>query len=77
MAISNIMSLTGSGIGGTIGKIVISIAGNALVICFEGMVAAIQCVRLEYYEMFSRYFQGDGIPYQPFHFGQEKNGRAE
>ena len=77
LAISNIMSLTGSGIGGTIGKIVISIAGNALVICFEGMVAAIQCVRLEYYEMFSRYFQGDGIPYQPFHFGQEKNGRAE
>ena len=73
LAISNIMSLTGSGVGGTIGKVLISIAGNALVICFEGMVAAIQCVRLEYYEMFSRYFKGDGIPYQPFQFGQDKN----
>ena len=72
LAISNIMILTGSGVGGTIGKVLISIAGNALVICFEGMVAAIQCVRLEYYEMFSRYFKGDGIPYQPFHFGQDK-----
>lgn len=72
LAISNIMSLTGNGVGGTIGKILISIAGNTLVILFEGMVAAIQCVRLEYYEMFSRYFKGDGIPYQPFHFGQDK-----
>ena len=72
LAISNIMNLTGGGVGGTLGKILIGIAGNALVIGFEGMVAAIQCVRLEYYEMFSRYFRGDGIPYRPFKFSQEK-----
>ena len=66
------MGLTGDGLGGTIGKVLISIAGNLLVICFEGMVAAIQCVRLEYYEMFSRYFQGDGIPYQPFRFNKDE-----
>ena len=66
------MNLTGGGVGGTLGKILIGIAGNALVIGFEGMVAAIQCVRLEYYEMFSRYFRGDGIPYRPFKFSQEK-----
>ncbi|MBP5300623.1 MAG: hypothetical protein J6Y80_04380 [Victivallales bacterium] len=75
LAISNIMNLTGSGIGGTLGKILIAIAGNALVICFEGMVAAIQCVRLEYYEMFSRYFKGDGIPYQPFQFKTDNSGQ--
>ena len=51
--------------GGVVSAIVI-ILGNLLVIAFEGMVAMIQGVRLEYYELFSKYFTGGGIEYKPF-----------
>ncbi|MFA6815825.1 MAG: V-type ATPase 116kDa subunit family protein [Lentisphaeria bacterium] len=47
-------------------SVVVFIFGNLLIIAFEGMVAAIQCVRLEYYEIFSRFFQGNGMLYHPF-----------
>ena len=47
-------------------KFIVAVLGNLLIIAFEGMVAAIQCVRLEYYEMFSRFFQGGGKEFKPF-----------
>lgn len=71
MAVFTIMRLAGNLPGGTLFKALIAIGGNLLVICFEGMVAAIQCVRLEYYEMFARYFQGGGRPYKPFTLKQK------
>ena len=52
--------------GGFIVSAIVIILGNILVIAFEGMVAMIQGVRLEYYELFSRYFSGGGIEYKPF-----------
>ncbi len=72
MAVFTIMHLVGTIPGGTAFQVLIAIGGNLLVICFEGMVAAIQCVRLEYYEMFVRYFQGGGKPYQPFKLKNNK-----
>ena len=51
--------LAGSGIGG----IIVKIFGNALVMGLEGLIVGIQVLRLEYYEMFSRYFKGDGKPF--------------
>mgnify|MGYP001070986345 FL=1 len=51
-------------------SIIVAILGNLLIILFEGMVAAIQCVRLEYYELFSRFFQGGGKAYKPFQFSE-------
>ncbi len=56
--------------GGAV-KILIIILGNILVIGFEGMVAMVQCVRLEYYELFGKYFGGEGIPYKPFSLKKE------
>ncbi len=56
---------------GTFFSILVAIFGNLLIILFEGMVAAIQCVRLEYYELFSRFFQGGGKAYHPFHFSEQ------
>jgi V/A-type H+-transporting ATPase subunit I len=41
--------------------------GNALTFALEGLVAAIQALRLEYYELFSRIFQGEGRPFRPWH----------
>lgn len=46
-------------------NIIIVIIGNVLVIALEGLLTAIQVLRLEYYEMFSRYFQGEGRKFEP------------
>ncbi len=41
------------------------ILGNLFIIVLEGAIVAIQCLRLEYYEGFSRFFSGGGRPYKP------------
>ena len=41
------------------------ILGNILVIVLEGLLTGIQVLRLEYYEMFSRFYEGDGEPFTP------------
>ena len=46
--------------------------GNLVIIGFEGMVAMIQGIRLEYYELFGKYFSGSGIAYKPFVFDVKK-----
>lgn len=55
------------GMSGTIvGQSVILVIGNLFVMGFEGLIVGIQVLRLEFYEMFSRYFEGDGKPFQAF-----------
>jgi V/A-type H+-transporting ATPase subunit I len=39
--------------------------GNMVVIIFEGLIVAIQTLRLEYYELFGKFFKGEGIPFKP------------
>ena len=46
--------------------------GNLLVIGLEGLIVGIQVLRLEYYEMFSRFFVGDGKEFQ--NINQKVNG---
>ncbi len=41
------------------------IIGNAAVMGLEGLFVAIQVLRLEFYEMFSRFFEADGEPFSP------------
>ena len=45
--------------------IVTLIIGNIFVIGLEGLIVGIQTLRLEFYEMFSRYFEGGGKKYIP------------
>lgn len=47
------------------GSIAIAIIGNGIVIVLEGLIVAIQVLRLEYYELFSRFYSGDGKEYKP------------
>ena len=47
------------------GSIIITIIGNAIVIVLEGLIVGIQVLRLEYYELFSRFYTGDGKEYKP------------
>ena len=48
-----------------VAKTVIMVIGNAAIIVLEGMVVGIQGLRLTYYELFSRFYKGDGVPYAP------------
>ena len=41
------------------------IIGNLFVMGMEGMIVGIQVLRLEYYEVFSRFYEGDGKPFIP------------
>lgn len=60
MAVLILAEMT-SGFGG----VVEIILGNILIIGLEGLIVGIQALRLEYYELFSRFFSGDGRPYRP------------
>ena len=33
--------------------------------CIRDSIVGIQSLRLEFYELFSRYFDGQGVPYAP------------
>lgn len=43
-----------------VGNIAIAIIGNIVVIALEGLIVGIQVLRLEYYELFSRFYEGNG-----------------
>jgi V/A-type H+-transporting ATPase subunit I len=49
---------------GQVGGIVILIFGNIFVMVLEGLIVGIQVLRLEFYEMFSRYYEGNGTPFK-------------
>ncbi len=42
------------------------VVGNALTFTLEGVVAGVQALRLEYYELFSRVFVSEGRPFRPW-----------
>lgn len=46
--------------------------GNALTFGLEALVAGIQALRLEYYELFSRIFEVEGRPFHPWHVPMER-----
>ena len=50
---------------GKIGQPIVLIFGNAFVMVMEGMIVAIQIIRLEFYEIFSRFYEGNGKPFDP------------
>ncbi|MRM89519.1 ATPase [Faecalicatena contorta] len=45
---------------------VIIVLGNLFVCGFEGLIVGIQVLRLEYYEMFSRFYKGSGRAFDPY-----------
>lgn len=49
-----------------IGNIPVMIIGNIIVAGMEGLIVGIQVLRLEYYEMFSRFYRGTGKEFKPY-----------
>jgi V/A-type H+-transporting ATPase subunit I len=60
----------GLGRGGALamaGAVVVFVVGNTVSFALEALVAAVQALRLEYYELFSRVFTSEGRPFHPWH----------
>ncbi|MEG1886863.1 MAG: V-type ATPase 116kDa subunit family protein [Oscillospiraceae bacterium] len=51
--------------GGGVAGVIVMVFGNIFVIALEGLLVGIQVLRLEFYEMFSRFYNGDGKVFQP------------
>lgn len=49
----------------TTGRWITIILGNVFILVLEGAIVMIQALRLEYYEGFSRFFNGDGREFRP------------
>lgn len=54
-----------------IGYLLIVVLGNIIVMGMEGLLVGIQVMRLEFYEMFSRFFEGGGRSFSPIVVGQK------
>lgn len=48
-----------------IGYLIVAVIGNIFIMCLEGLLVGIQVLRLEFYEMFSRFFDGTGRAFHP------------
>ena len=57
--------------GGPFFAFLVAVFGNAVIILLEGLIVAIQVVRLQYYEFFSKFFTETGVEYAPFRFRRE------
>ena len=55
------------------GSITMLVIGNIVIIGLEGLIVFIQSMRLEYYELFSKYYTGEGIEYEPTKINRELN----
>jgi len=60
--------LARSGIAGSVSAVLLMILGNIIIIVLEGMIVAIQVVRLQYYEFFNKFFVETGVEFAPFRF---------
>jgi V/A-type H+-transporting ATPase subunit I len=56
---------------GPVFSLIVMIFGNGVIILLEGMIVAIQVVRLQYYEFFSKFFTETGVEFSPFRFRRE------
>jgi V/A-type H+-transporting ATPase subunit I len=62
---------------GPIFSMIIMIFGNGVIIILEGMIVAIQVIRLQYYEFFSKFFTETGVEFSPFRFRKGTAGRSD
>jgi V/A-type H+-transporting ATPase subunit I len=71
-----VLMLAGAENGGSPNWIVI-VLGNLFVCAMEGLIVGIQVLRLEYYEIFSRFYKGSGREFKPFLAKQNKKNTGK
>ncbi len=52
---------------------IVVVIGNIFVMGIEGLLVGIQTLRLEFYEIFSRFYSGDGVPFTPVKINYDEN----
>ncbi|MFB7324743.1 V-type ATPase 116kDa subunit family protein [Streptomyces sp. NPDC056190] len=60
-------ALAGRGAVGGAGAVLLFVVGTAVSFGLEALVAGVQALRLEFYELFSRLFETEGRPFRPWH----------
>lgn len=60
-----VLMLAGAESGGSVNWAVV-VGGNLFVCGMEGLIVGIQVLRLEYYELFSRFYRGSGRAFEPY-----------
>ena len=68
-----VLMLAGAEAGGNPNWLVI-VLGNLFVCGMEGLIVGIQVLRLEYYELFSRFYKGTGREFKPY--GRKNQNKA-
>ena len=61
-----------AGFEGGSGNWLVIILGNIFVCAMEGLIVGIQVLRLQYYELFSRYYKGTGQEFVPYKMKKAK-----
>lgn len=59
-------TMFGTGIAGCIIMVVILVAGHAITIGLNALGSYVHTMRLQYVEMFSKFYEGGGEPFEPF-----------
>ncbi|MCK6555825.1 hypothetical protein L6Q96_14810 [Candidatus Binatia bacterium] len=65
LAVFSLADVVGQSGAGSAGAALVLVIGNLLIIVLEGLIVAIQSVRLEYFEFFSKFYGGGGEEYRP------------
>lgn len=60
-------ALAAHGAPGIVAAVALFVVGTAVTFALEALVAGVQALRLEFYELFSRVFEGQGHPFEPWH----------
>ena len=60
------VALAHRGAGGVAAGAALFVLGNAFSFALEALIAAVQALRLEFYELFSRVFEAQGRPFRPW-----------
>jgi V/A-type H+-transporting ATPase subunit I len=55
---------------GTAVYFIVVALGNVFVLVLEALIVGIQVLRLEFFEMFSRFYKGEGRPFKPVKVGE-------
>ncbi len=64
MLVVHMLAGLAGGVGGPVGVLIL-VLGNAFVMGFEGLLVGIQVLRLEFYELFGRFYDDGGVPFVP------------
>lgn len=67
VGLMNVVMMLANMAGGpaSVGGIIALVLGNIFVMGFEGLLVGIQVLRLEFYELFGRFYDDGGVAYEP------------